>query len=213
MATRNRTRPERARGDELVVDDSGTWTRYEGTRQVLIERAGIPAAAWDDANRRSANIWKMQDGDRSIEVRKKSLLRFLVYVGYGVAEQARRAAERETWRKAEQERAAAAAAIARWPSDASAWRTGLLRMAGALLSMVERDAAGEQNPGFRLDADAMDELGVHLQLIRGLLETASVVPDPEARARREAQLRARVVAADPGLARFLAATGAIGGGA
>ena len=73
MATRNATPSTRPRRDDLVVDDRlSDWTRYEGTRDSLVERAGIPAAAFDDANRCSANIWRMHDGERRIEVRRRA---------------------------------------------------------------------------------------------------------------------------------------------
>lgn len=212
MATRNATPAARQRRDDLVVDDShARWTRYEGTQSTLIERAGIPVAAFDEANRRTKHVWTSQHGDRSIEVRRKSPQRFLAYVTYTPAEQERREAERAARRKAEQERENARQTIASWPTDPTSWRAALVRSAELMLSFVDRDASGGFYPGFRLDSDALDELSVHLQAIRGLIETGTVVPDPAGRAKREEQLRARVVAADPGLARFLAAAGVPGG--
>lgn len=208
MATYNATPAARSPRDDLVVDDGHSrWTRYEGTRSALVERAGIPAAAFDDANRRTKNIWTSQHADRSIEIRRKSPHRFLVYVSYPPAEQAQRETDRTARRKAEQERENARRIIAGWPTEPSAWRESVANAADLFLDCVERDATGRINPGFRLDAETLEAIALHVQAIRGLIETGRVVQDPDGRAEREAALRARVVQADPALGRFLAAAG------
>jgi hypothetical protein len=208
MAADQAPRASKARSVTLRVSDNNPdWTMYEGTREVLIERAGIPADAFDERHRVSARMWRSVAGERRIEVRRKSPHQFLVYVQYPAAEVARRCAEREARRKASEVRRETAAIVSGWSTNAVKWRDQMRRTGAVSVAMLDSATRGAGDPGFRYDDETLDELGVHLQAIRGLLETGTVIADPGARAAVEAKLRARVLDADPALSRFMAAAG------
>lgn len=190
-----------------VSDHNPEWTMYRGTRDALISRAKIPAAAFDEPARCSANIWRLHDGEISIEVRRTSRNRFLAYLKHPPAEVSRREVERAARRKAGAELQNMTRAMAAWSADASSWRAKACESVEAFLDCIERAAIGGLDPGFRLSDDTLADFSVHMQAIRGLVESGTVVPDPEAREHRVAQLRARVVAADPARGRLLSAVG------
>jgi hypothetical protein len=208
MATDQAPRASKARSATLQVSDTNPdWTMYQGTREVLIERAGIRADAFDERHRVSTRMWRSVDGERRIEVRRKSPHQFLVYVQYPAAEVARRHAEREARRKASEVRRETAAIVSGWSTDAVKWRDHVRRTGTVSVAVLDSATRGAGDPGFRYDDETLDELGVHLQAIRGLLETGTVIADPGARAAVEAKLRARVLDADPALSRFMVAAG------
>lgn len=208
MATDQAPGASIARSTTLRVSDTNPdLTMYEGTREVLIERAGIPADAFDERHRVSARMWRSVDGEREVEVRRKSPHQFLVYVRYPAAEVARRGAEREARRKASEVRRETAATISGWSTDAAKWRDHMRNLGTVSVAVLDSATRGAGDPGFRYDDDTLDELGVHLQAIRCLLETGTVIADPSARAAVEAKLRARVLDADPALSRFMVAAG------
>jgi hypothetical protein len=97
--------------------------------------------------------------------------------------------------------------LQRFPDSSSRYREAVLYAFGMMFEPQVQHLAdgtfGTVRGGYMLDADARNLVGIHVQAIRGALETGRIVFDAAKREADVAEIMAPARAADPGFGRML----------
>lgn len=177
-------------------------TLYTGTREQLVDQAGIPAHLFDTLGPGRRKTEGLHDG-REVKIRQVSAHRFTVWLYFNAAEQAAADERMEVERKLDADRRAAECARASWPKSAQEYRAKHMRPLVKALDWIRGAAAGYGAGGWALDDEAREEIDRALAIIRTAAEHGTIVYDGVFREANERVLYVDHAARDPAFAGLL----------
>lgn len=178
------------RREPLTARACAWGTLYNGTREQLVDQAGIPAHLFDALGPGRRKTEGVHDG-REVKIRQTSEHRFTVWLHFNAAEQAAADERGEVERKLAADRRAADRARAAWPKSAREFRDQHMTPLAKSLDWIRGAVAGYGAGGWLLDDESRDEVDRALAIIRTAAEHGRIVFDEHFREANE-----RVIAVD-----------------